>query len=296
MVLLNSSHTLLPPLSLQIHFQHLHLHSFPKNRFISTIFPASIYYICLCAQLLLSCPTLFDPVDISPSRLLLPRGFSRQEYWNGLLCPPPGGLSNPEIEPASPASLHCKRILYPLSHLGSPIYAVKWSVKVKVAQLCPTLCDPMDYIVHGILQARTLEWVAFPFSRESSQPRIEHRSPALQVDSVPAELSGKPNICSNTLLICLLFSFWLTSLCITVSMFIHLATLTQIHSFLWLIFHCIYTHTLIYLYIYILHLLHSFICWWFSRLFPCPGYNSAAVNIGVHVSFRIEVFLRVYAQ
>ena len=44
-------------------------------------------------------------------------------------------------------------------------------LKVKVAQLCPTLCDPMDYTVRGILQARTLEWVAFPFCRGSSQPR-----------------------------------------------------------------------------------------------------------------------------
>ena len=43
-------------------------------------------------------------------------------------------------------------------------------VKVKVAQSCLTLCDPMAYIVHGILQARILEWVAFPFSRGSSQP------------------------------------------------------------------------------------------------------------------------------
>ena len=42
--------------------------------------------------------------------------------------------------------------------------------KVKVTQLCPTLCDPMDYTVLGILQARILEWVAFPFSRGSSQP------------------------------------------------------------------------------------------------------------------------------
>ena len=42
-------------------------------------------------------------------------------------------------------------------------------VKVKVAQSCPTLCDPMDYTVHGILQARILEWVAL--SRGSSQPR-----------------------------------------------------------------------------------------------------------------------------
>ena len=37
--------------------------------------------------------------------------------------------------------------------------------------VCPTLCDPMDYTVHGILQTRILEWVAVPFSRGSSQPR-----------------------------------------------------------------------------------------------------------------------------
>ena len=44
-------------------------------------------------------------------------------------------------------------------------------VKVKVAQSCPTLCNPIDYTVHGILQARMLEWVAFSFSRISSQSR-----------------------------------------------------------------------------------------------------------------------------
>ena len=48
---------------------------------------------------------------------------------------------------------------------------VTMKVKVKVAQLCQILCDPMDYTVHGILQARILEWVAFPFSRGSSQLR-----------------------------------------------------------------------------------------------------------------------------
>ena len=37
--------------------------------------------------------------------------------------------------------------------------------KMKVAQLCLTLCDPMDYTVHGVLQDRILEWVAFPFSK-----------------------------------------------------------------------------------------------------------------------------------
>ena len=41
-------------------------------------------------------------------------------------------------------------------------------VKVKVAQSCLTLCDPMDYPVHGILQAGILERVAYPFSSRSS--------------------------------------------------------------------------------------------------------------------------------
>ena len=44
-------------------------------------------------------------------------------------------------------------------------------MKVKVTQSCLTLCDPMDCTVHGILQARILEWVTFPFSRGSSQLR-----------------------------------------------------------------------------------------------------------------------------
>ena len=50
-------------------------------------------------------------------------------------------------------------------------YKLRFSLKVKATQSCPTLCDPMDYTVHGILQARILVWVAFPFSRGSSQPR-----------------------------------------------------------------------------------------------------------------------------
>ena len=48
-----------------------------------------------------------------------------------------------------------------------PIYQLQPQFLVKVAQSCPTLCDFMDYTVHGILQARTLEWVALPFSRGS---------------------------------------------------------------------------------------------------------------------------------
>ena len=44
-------------------------------------------------------------------------------------------------------------------------------MKLKVTQLCLTHCDPMDYTVHGLLQARILEWVEFSFSRRSSLPR-----------------------------------------------------------------------------------------------------------------------------
>ena len=44
----------------------------------------------------------------------------------------------------------------------------------KVLQSCPGLCNPMGYTVHGILQAKILEWVAFPFFRGSSQPRSLH--------------------------------------------------------------------------------------------------------------------------
>ena len=47
----------------------------------------------------------------------------------------------------------------------------QFSLKVKVTQSCPTLCNSVDYTVHGILQARILEWVAFPFSSGSSQSR-----------------------------------------------------------------------------------------------------------------------------
>ena len=65
-------------------------------------------------------------------------------------------------------------------------------VKVKVAQSCLTLCDPMDWTIHEILLARILEWVAFPSPGDLPNPGTEPRSPALQADSFPAEPQGKP--------------------------------------------------------------------------------------------------------
>ena len=75
--------------------------------------------------------------------------------------------------------------------------------EVKVIQLCATLCDSMDYTVHGILQAKILEWVAFPFSRGSSQPKDRT---ALQADSLPAEPQSNSVICSKSPITLFFFS------------------------------------------------------------------------------------------
>ena len=89
-------------------------------------------------------------------------GFSRQVYWNGLTFPSPGDLPNPGIKPRSPA---LQADALQSEPPGKPLK------KVKVAQSCLTLCEPMDYTVHGTLQARILEWVVLSFSRGSSQHR-----------------------------------------------------------------------------------------------------------------------------
>ena len=57
-------------------------------------------YICVHAKSLQSCLTLCDPKDCS-RQAPPPTGFSRKEHWRGLPCPPPGGLPDPGLEPAS---------------------------------------------------------------------------------------------------------------------------------------------------------------------------------------------------
>ena len=142
-----------------------------------------------------SCLTLCNPMTQSME-------FSRPEYWSGWPFSSPGHLPNPGIESRSPTlqanslpteppgrpknpevgSLsilqqifrtqelnwglrHCRQILYQLSYQGSPAAAAA----AKSLHSCPTLCDPIDgsppgSSVPGILQARTLEWVAISFS------------------------------------------------------------------------------------------------------------------------------------
>ena len=102
---------------------------------------------CLVAKL---CPTLLWPPWTVANKAPLSMGFPRQEYWNRLPFPFLRDLPDPEIKPAAPEL-------------------------VKATQLCLTLFDTMEYSlpgasVHGILQARILEWVAVPFFRSFSQP------------------------------------------------------------------------------------------------------------------------------
>ena len=111
--------------------------------------------MCLVTQ---SCLTLCNPVDCSPPGSSV-RGDSPGKN-TGVGC----RALLQEIFPTQGSNtglLHCRRILYHLSHQGSP---------------------------------RILEWVASPSPGDLPNPGIKTGSPALQVDSLPAELPGKPNI------------------------------------------------------------------------------------------------------
>ena len=119
-----------------------------------------------------SCPTLCNPMNWSlPDSLSM--GFSRQ-YWSGLSYLPPGDLLDTGIKPILLCLLHWQAGSLPLEPPGKhfqPLCTV-----VPAAQSCPTLCDPTDYrptgsTVHGILQARILEWLTISFSIGSPEPR-----------------------------------------------------------------------------------------------------------------------------
>ena len=133
--------------------------------------------------------------------------FSRQEYLCGLPFPAPGDLPNPGIEPGSP-TLQTDSL--PSRPSGKP------------PKSCPTLCDPMDCSppgssVHGILQARTLEWVATASCRGSSPSRDQTCVSSLlhwQVGSLPRAPPGKPGFKSFSV------SFWLGGLRVAATHFL----------------------------------------------------------------------------
>ena len=124
--------------------------------------------VCVCARTHLVtqlCPTLCNPMDCSPPGFSV-YGIFQARILEWVAISSFRGSSNPGIEPASLATPALAGVLFTTAPPGKPVV----QVKATVAQSCPALCDPMDCTVHGLLQARILEWVAGPFSRGSSQP------------------------------------------------------------------------------------------------------------------------------
>ena len=124
---------------------------------ISISYRFGLVPVVLCA--LLSCPVVSNslwPRGLQPARLLCAWGFSRQEYWSGLPCPPPGDLPNPGIEPSSPT-----------------------------LQMDSLLTEPPG-------KPKTTGVGSLTLLQRSSPPRIKSRSRALQAVSLPAELPGVP--------------------------------------------------------------------------------------------------------
>ena len=116
-----------------------------------------------------------QPHGLKPARLLCPWDFPSKNTGVGchslLLGIFPTQGSNPGL-------WHCRQILYCLSHQESPQYILIHTLRVKVKLLShvrlfatPMDCSLPGSSVHGIFQARTLEWVAISFPRGSSPPR-----------------------------------------------------------------------------------------------------------------------------
>ena len=84
--------------------------------------PTSSGYVCLHTSMLscLSCIRLLATVWAVVGQAPLSMGFSREEYWSGLLCPPPGDLPDPGIEPVAPEAPALPADYLLLSHQGSP--------------------------------------------------------------------------------------------------------------------------------------------------------------------------------
>ena len=105
----------------------------------------------------------------------LSMGFSRQEYWSGVPLPREGSNSLLQgifpTQGSNPGLLHCRRILYSLSHPAA--------ATAKSLQSCPPLCDPIDGSPSGspslgFSRPRILEWVAISFSNECMKMKSEN--------------------------------------------------------------------------------------------------------------------------
>ena len=148
--------------------------------------------MCVCVQFAQSYLTPCSPMGCSPPGSSV-HGISQARILDWVVI----SSCRESFRPWDRTHISCvSKQIVPLSHLGSPILyqypKTKWTKKVIVTQSCLNLCHPIDCSppgssVHGVLQARILEWVAIPFSRDLPDPGIEPRSPALQANSLPSE-------------------------------------------------------------------------------------------------------------
>ena len=121
---------------------------------------------CCCCLVAKQCLTLLQPHELQPARLLCPQDYPGKSTGVGCHFLIQGIFS---IQGLNLGLLHWQVDSLPLSHLGSPTKPVAAATAAKSLQSCPTLCDPIDGSspgspIPGILQARTLEWVAISFS------------------------------------------------------------------------------------------------------------------------------------
>ena len=105
-----------------------------------------------CVSVTKSCPTLCDPMTVA-RQAPLSMGFSRQEYWSGLLCPPPGNLLDSGIEPVSPTSSALADKFF-ITSATWEAHQDPCAVLCLVAQSCPTLYDPMTVARQAPLSVR----------------------------------------------------------------------------------------------------------------------------------------------
>ena len=161
----------------------------------------------MCAKLLQSCPTL---QPYGPCRAPLSMGFSRQEYWSGLPFPSPGDLPDPGIKSVSSSAACAASRFFATEPLEKPppfrllpVNPEVWHYFMDVVRLfCNSMgCSLPGSSVHGIFQARILDWVAKLSSRRSSRPRDRtHITLPLQhwqVSSLPLEPPWKPLLYST---------------------------------------------------------------------------------------------------
>ena len=109
-------------------FTPTRINYFGQQNLIAGAYVRPCMWVCVCVwvtQSLQSCPTLYKPMNCRTGdcRAPLSIGFSRQESWSGLPCPPPGDLPNPRIKPPSPVSPALQAGSWLLSHWGSPARA-----------------------------------------------------------------------------------------------------------------------------------------------------------------------------